>query len=88
MDGHLLDEQALGGGLRLPFGFQAGVELGKRVGVLEGEDGAAGAQTVLEGVQADGLFTLGSLGTGGLLRIAQVGFLLYGGNQHGIYLSP
>src|ERR1022692_4020622 len=68
-------EQPLGG----DHGFQVaafGAVLGLPVRPRAGSSRGAGAQTVGEGVEADGRFTLGGLGTCGMLSILPIGFLV------------
>ena len=65
-DGHLLDVELLGPRGGLPFGFQVVAKLLEVVGVFAGQHDGAGAQSVTEGVQLDGCFSLGSLGAGRL----------------------
>jgi len=77
-DGHLFDIELLGQGLRLPFGFQITAELLKILLGFAGQDDAAGAQAVTQGVQADGGLSLGSSGASREERVATVGLDLLG----------
>ena len=47
----------------MPFGLEVVAELLKFLGLLAGQHDGAGAETVTEGVEADGRFSLGSFGT-------------------------
>ena len=78
LHGQLFDVQFFGAALGLPIVFEFGAVLVELFGVFEGEDGIAGAQSVFEGVEADFFLALGGFGTGGVLRVALVGFLLFG----------
>src|ERR1017187_6081377 len=72
----------LGAVLGLPLGFEIGPELLVFLGVFVGEDEVTGAQAVSEGVEAHGGLGLGSVGTGRVLCVLPVGFLLFIGNYH------
>src|ERR1017187_2107105 len=52
------------------------------LGVFVGEDEVTGTQAVSEGVEAHGGLGLGSVGTGRVLCVLPVGFLLFIGNYH------
>ena len=78
MDGHLFDVQPFGRISGLPVGLKIGAELVELGGILEGQDGAGGAHTVTEGIEADGFFAFRSFGTGGMLRIPPIRFKLFG----------
>ena len=70
---HLLQIEPRRSRLRLPFTFQIVAELIEFLAVFSGEDDGTGAKTVTEGVHADGSLSLGSLGAGGLERVATIG---------------
>ena len=77
LHGQLFDVQFFGAALGLPIVFEFGAELVELFGVFEGQDGIAGTQSVFEGVESDLFLALGGFGTGGVLRVAFVGLLLF-----------
>ena len=72
-DGHLLDVDLLGLGLRLPFGLEIIAETLEIFLALAGEDDGTGAKAVTKGVHAGSGLSLGGFGAGGFLRVAAVG---------------
>ena len=87
MDGQLFNEFALGYGFGFPFVFELAAELFEMFGVLKRQDGGGGTETVLEGVEANGLFAFDGGGSGGVLRVPDVGLVLFVGN-HGLSFRP
>jgi hypothetical protein len=71
-DRHLLQIELGGSRFGAPFAFQIVAELVEFLAAFAGEDDGAGAEAVPERVHADSRLTLGSLGSGGLERIATV----------------
>jgi hypothetical protein len=72
-DGEAFDEHGFGlagGGVGVDEGGAEGVV---GVGVLAGDDGLAGGESVFEGVKFAGLDAGGSPGAGGVLRVCAVG---------------
>jgi hypothetical protein len=65
-----------GAGLRTPIGFQIVPKPVVALGTVAGQDGAAGAQAVGEGVEADDGFALGGSRTGRMLGILPVGYVV------------
>jgi len=63
-DGHLLEVEMFGSGLRLPFGLEVIAELMEILGFFGRQHDGGGAKSVTEGVHFAGLFSLGSLWAG------------------------
>lgn len=86
--GHLVDQEALGGGLGLPFGFEGGAEQPISAFVFGGEHDGAGRKAVLDSVAADFGFARGGAGSGGFAGVAAVGLdLVFGGHGDGLLNS-
>ena len=79
---HLFEKETFGGGFGPPLGFEVVPELPVVGDVLAGDEQAAGAQAVGDGVLAGGGDTFGSSRAGAVLRVLPVGLLLFFGNDH------
>ena len=73
-DGHLLDVELFGSGLRPPLDFEIAAEFLKAEVILAGQDDGAGAEPIAKRVQPHGGFPLRSFRAARLKRIAAICF--------------
>jgi len=76
-DGHLLQVEEFGPGEGLPFGLEIVTKTVEFLAIFAGKDNGARTHAVTEGVQANGLLSLGCSGASGQLRIAAIGLDLF-----------
>ena len=87
IDDQLLDEIMLGEGGGLPFGVEIGGEGFETGGILDGEEDAAGAKSVAEGVLGDASLAFGGARAGGFLGVGAIHFN-FDFRCHGMNTTP